>query len=106
MLTKAWSEEDAQRLTELYNQGDLTIDEIADVFERNSRSIISKLVQLRIYKKPLPNKFGKKTVKSMLVELENILDVKLDGLTLSKKANLEIVVNRIKDLKDQSKKLL
>jgi transposase-like protein len=106
MLIKTWSDEDTQRLVELYNQEDLTIDEIGDIFERNSRSIISKLVQLRIYKKPLPNKVGKRTVKTMLVELEDLLDIKLDGLTLSKKSNLEIVVDRIKDLTHQNKKLL
>ena len=75
MSIKAWSDQDEKQLIFLYTEDDLKdVHELATIFNKGYRSVISKLVQLKIYEKPSdkeqePNK----TVKMMLIELENIL---------------------------------
>lgn len=97
MIARAWSNEQAQQLKNLYLNEEKSIEELAETFDRNTRSVISKLVQLKIYKKPEVVKEEKRTVKRMIAELEEMLDVKLDGLNLNKKSNLEIVVDAVRE---------
>jgi hypothetical protein len=56
------------------------------------------LVQLKIYEKPEINDEDKsQTVKVMLRELEDILNIRVDGTNLNKKENLSMLLNAIKE---------
>jgi hypothetical protein len=104
MNNRAWSPEEELELIRLYNEEKLDVLEIADYFEKKPRSIISKLVQLKIYRKPSDEKEDKRSVKSMVIELEKILGIEIEGLNLTKKSNLERVVDGIKNKLDQASK--
>lgn len=97
MNIRVWSKEQEEELLNLYCTEEMSIEEIAEHFEKNNRSIISKLVQLKVYKKPEIEKSDKRTVKSMILELENILGIEIAGVNLSKKSNLEALVDAIKN---------
>ena len=87
MSIKAWSDQDEKQLIFLYTEDDLKdVHELANIFGKGYRSVISKLVQLKIYEKAndkeqTPNK----TVKMMLRELEEILEIEIEGVNLNKK---------------------
>ena len=97
MSIKAWSDQDEKQLIFLYTEDDLkNIHELATIFNKGYRSVISKLVQLKIYEKPSdkeqePNK----TVKMMLIELENILEIEIEGVNLNKKENLKKLLDAV-----------
>lgn len=96
MNLRLWSPEEEQELVRLYVEEELSVSEIAEHFSKKTRSIISKLVQLKVYKKPTEDKPEKRSVKNMLLELEQMLGIEIDGLNLNKKSNLEKVVDGIK----------
>ena len=96
MNVKVWNDEDEQELIVLYRDQHKDVVEIAEYFGKNSRSIVSKLVQLKIYIKPEVNKLEKRSVKSMVIELEDMLGISIDGVNLTKKTNLEALVDAIK----------
>lgn len=81
---------------ELGNDG---IPDIATHFDKGTRNIISKLVQLKVYIKPEPivKRQDKKTVKMMLNEMEELLEIEIDGQNVMKKENLEKIYEAIKD---------
>ena len=97
MSIKAWSDQDEKQLIFLYTEDDLKdVHELATIFNKGYRSVISKLVQLKIYEKPSdkeqePNK----TVKMMLIELENILEIEIEGVNLIKKENLKKLLDAV-----------
>jgi|TARA_Y100000994_G_scaffold243060_1_gene240870 hypothetical protein len=97
MSIKAWSDQDEKQLIFLYTEDDLKdVHELATIFNKGYRSVISKLVQLKIYEKPSdkeqePNK----TVKMMLIELENILEIEIEGVNLNKKENLKKLLDAV-----------
>ena len=97
MSIKAWSDQDEKQLIFLYTEEDLKdVHELATIFNKGYRSVISKLVQLKIYEKPSdkeqePNK----TVKMMLIELENILEIEIEGVNLNKKENLKKLLDAV-----------
>ena len=97
MSIKAWSDQDEKQLMFLYTEDDLKdVHELATIFNKGYRSVISKLVQLKIYEKPSdkeqePNK----TVKMMLIELENILEIEIEGVNLNKKENLKKLLDAV-----------
>lgn len=97
MNTRVWNEEQEKQLLNLYCVEEKNVEEIAEFFDKNHRSVISKLVQLKVYKKPEIEKPERRTVKSMILELEDILGVTLEGVNLSKKENLEVLVDAIKN---------
>jgi hypothetical protein len=99
MSSKTWSEEAEERLKQLYVEEDIKDPNVlAEIFERGYRSIISKLVQLKIYEKPTLKETDKnQTVKIMLRELENILDIEIEGTNLNKKENLTKVITALKE---------
>lgn len=98
MSVKAWNDEQEIELIKLYNEEGLKdVHELANHFSKGYRSVISKLVQLKIYEKPVTEDEDKsQTVKVMLRELEEILDIEVDGVNLNKKENLFKLVNAIK----------
>ena len=98
MSVKAWNDEQEIELIKLYNEEGLKdVHELANHFSKGYRSVISKLVQLKIYEKPVIEDEDKsQTVKVMLRELEEILDIEVDGDNLNKKENLFKLVNAIK----------
>lgn len=90
MSIKAWSDDQEEKLIDLYTNQDVTdVHELAKIFGKGYRSVISKLVQLKIYQKPEDSEENKtKTVKTMLREIEELLDIQIEGINLNKKENL------------------
>jgi hypothetical protein len=99
MSVKTWSDEQEQELISLYTEKDIKdVQELAIHFNKGYRSVISKLVQLKIYEKPQVEEEGKtQTVKTMLRELEDMLDIQIDGTNLNKKENLVILVEALRE---------
>ena len=104
MNVRIWNTEEEAELVKQYVENELSINEIADYFGKNNRSIITKLVQLKVYKKPQKNGENKRTVKTMLIELEELLNIELEGASLTKKSNLEKLVDALKLRLDQETK--
>jgi len=98
MSVKAWNDEQEAELIKLYTEDEQKdVHELANHFSKGYRSVISKLVQLKIYEKPEIEEDDKsQTVKVMLRELEEILNIEVDGVNLNKKENLYKLVNAIK----------
>ena len=96
MSIKAWNDEQEVELTRLYLEEEIKdVHELAAIFEKGYRSVISKLVQLKIYEKPELEEESL-TVKVMLRELEEILGVEVIGTNLNKKENLSKLLEAIK----------
>jgi hypothetical protein len=98
MKNKNWSLEEEEKLKDLYvNQNILDPFELVEQFpEKNHRSIISKLVQMKIYIKPEKEPLKThNTVKSLLGRLEKVLGIQLEGFNLTKKENLILVVEAV-----------
>ena len=96
MSIKAWSDEDEQKLIDTYINKTTDVHEIAELFSKGHRSVISKLVQLKIYKKPDNSDEQKsRTVKMMLRDLEQMLAIRIEGTNLNKKSNLLILVEAV-----------
>ena len=98
MSIKAWNDEQEAELTMLYLEEEIKdVHELASIFEKGYRSVISKLVQLKIYEKPELDEEDKSlTVKVMLRELEEILGVEVVGTNLNKKETLSKLLEAIK----------
>lgn len=98
MSVKAWNDEQEVELIKLYTEeGQKDVHELANHFSKGYRSVISKLVQLKIYEKPIiEDEDRSQTVKVMLRELEDMLGIEVDGVNLNKKENLFKLVNAIK----------
>lgn len=94
-VVKTWEDEDVQELIVLYQTKKMNVEELAEYFGKNKRSITSKLVKLGIYIKPV-NTEEKRSVKGMILELEKMLGISIDGTNLSKKQNLILVVDALK----------
>jgi hypothetical protein len=98
MSIKAWSDEQEIELIKLYTEQDVKdVHYLANHFSKGYRSVISKLVQLKIYEKPVIEEDDKsQTVKVMLRDLEEILDIQVEGTNLNKKENLVKLLEAIK----------
>lgn len=70
---------------------------VANYFNKGSRSIISKLVNMGIYIKPEVKKKQTRTVKTMLLDLETMLDIRIEGFNLNKKSNLLILMTALEE---------
>ena len=100
MKNKNWSPEEESKLKELYEiQGIVDPFDLVEHFEgKNHRSIISKLVQMRIYVKPEKEPLKThNTVKSLINRLEKTLNISLEGFNLTKKENLIMVVEAVEE---------
>ena len=98
MSIKAWSDDQEVELIRLYTEeGQKDVHKLAEHFSKGYRSVISKLVQLKIYEKPELNEEDKsQTVKVMLRDLEEILGIEVEGTNLNKKENLSTLLEAIK----------
>jgi hypothetical protein len=98
MSVKTWSDDQESELIRLYTEEEIVdVHELASHFGKGYRSVISKLVQLKIYKKPLNEEEEKtQTVKVMLRELEDMLGIEIEGTNLNKKENLTKLVTALK----------
>jgi len=97
MSTKTWSSEQESELTRLYTvENRKDIHELANHFDKGYRSVISKLVQLKIYEKPVIIEDKSQTVKLMIRDLEEILNIDILGTNLNKKENLVKVMKALK----------
>jgi len=104
MSVKAWNENDTQKLLDLYLQDGIEDPHVlCNHFPgKGYRSVISKLVQQQVYKKPELDELRKsKTVKTMLRELEEALDIEIEGTNLNKKSNLVNLVTGVQRLHSQ-----
>jgi hypothetical protein len=93
---KAWSDEEEDVLKNLYVDKGLDVHEVAEHFGKGHRSIISKLVQMKIYRKPEEAKEDKRSVKTMIRNIEQMLNIEIEGLNLTKKSNLELLVDALR----------
>lgn len=98
MSIKTWSNDQEEELIRLYTEEDVKdVHELATHFSKGYRSVISKLVQLKVYEKPQLDEDNKtQTVKTMLRDLEDMLDIEIDGTNLNKKENLVKLVDALK----------
>ena len=98
MSVKAWSDEQENELISLYTKDDIKdVHELAKHFEKGYRSVISKLVQLKIYEKPEVDETQKgQTVKVMFRQIEELLDIHIEATNLNKKENLSSLLHAIK----------
>jgi|TARA_E500000178_G_C16863511_1_gene680910 hypothetical protein len=99
MSVKAWNDEQEAELIKLYTEdGQKDVFKLAEHFSKGYRSVISKLVQLKIYEKPIIEEEDRsQTVKVMLRELEEILQIEVDGVNLNKKENLQKLLKAVKE---------
>ena len=99
MSVKAWSDDQENELISLYTNDSIKdVHELAKHFGKGYRSVISKLVQLKIYEKPEISEADKgQTVKVMLRDLEELLNIHIEGTNLNKKENLYKLLTAIKD---------
>lgn len=96
MSVKAWPTEKEQELIDLYMNKENDVYQLATYFNTSHRSVISKLVQLKIYSKPdVKAQKKERTVKVMLRVLEKLLNIKIEGTNLNKKSNLKNLVEAI-----------
>lgn len=98
MSIKTWSDDQEVELVSLYKDQDIKdVHWLASHFGKGYRSVISKLVQLKVYEKPQVDEDNKtQTVKTMLRELEGMLDIEIDGTNLNKKENLVKLVEALR----------
>ncbi len=100
MKSKNWSLEEEEKLRDLYtNEGMTDPFDLAEEFDgKNHRSIISKLVQMKIYIKPEKEPLKThNTVKSLIKRLETVLGITIEGFNLTKKENLIVLVEAIEE---------
>jgi hypothetical protein len=99
MSIKTWSDEQEQELIMLYKaKGEKDVHTLAKHFGKGYRSVISKLVQLKVYEKPQIEEENKgQTVKIMLRDLEEMLHIQIEGTNLNKKENLTKLVEALKN---------
>ena len=99
MSVKAWNDEEEAELIKLYKEQDeKDVNILATHFGKGYRSVISKLVQLKIYEKPRGDENRQiMTVKTMLRDIESLLDIQIEGTNLNKKSNLVNIVTALKE---------
>ncbi len=97
MSIKAWSDEQEVELIHMYTEeNEKDVHKLAEHFSKGYRSVISKLVQLKIYEKPIVEEEDRsQTVKVMLRELEDILEIEVEGVNLNKKENLKNLLDAV-----------
>lgn len=99
MSAKAWSEQDEATLIIKYTEENIKdVHVLAEHFNKGYRSVISKLVQLKIYEKPQVEEQDRTdTVKTMLRDLERMLDIEIEGTNLNKKENLAKLMKALRN---------
>ena len=99
MSVKAWSDEEEAELIKLYKEeSEKDVNVLAEHFGKGYRAVISKLVELKIYEKPRSDENRQiMTVKTMLRDIESLLDIQIEGTNLNKKSNLVNLVTALKE---------
>ena len=98
MSVKAWTPEEESNLIKMYSTETKDVYKIGEFFNKGHRSVISKLVQLKIYEKPDAKKTPKdRTVKMMLNDLEKILEIQIEGTNLNLLNLVEAIEKLMKD---------
>ncbi len=98
MASKIWSEAEEKLLEQLYKELNHDIDAVAEKMNKSSRSIITKLVKMKIYEKPVIEQEEKIRVKGMIHELEKLLEIKIEGINIGKKSNLTNILEGVRRL--------
>ena len=98
MSVKAWNDEEEAKLIKMYTEdGVKDVYQLAEYFQKGYRSVISKLVQLKIYEKPEVDETQKgQTVKVMLRQIEELLEIQIEGTNLNKNENIYSLLEEIK----------
>lgn len=99
MSKKEWSDEEEAALIKMYTDGS-SVYEVAEFFNKKHRSVISKLVQLKIYRKP-PPRSKNASVKELIRELEKLLDIYIDANSLNKREHVQQVLEAVRQLVKQ-----
>jgi hypothetical protein len=105
-MKQNYSEADIARLTSLYNEkGNAGVPEIAEALGKPVKSIVGKLVNLKLYKpdekvERQPKVEGP-TKKDILAELAGLVPFKVDGLAPAKKEVIQGVLDFAKSTKQE-----
>lgn len=95
---KAWLTEEEEALKVLYTEEEITDPyQLALIFNKNHRSVISKLVQLKLYKKPEAES-NTITTKTLLIDLERLLKIDIQGTSVHNKRNLLKIVRAVEKI--------
>jgi len=105
MASKIWSDEEEKTLTRLYKETNYNIEACAQKMNKTPRSIITKLVKMKIYIKPEIIVEDKIRVKGIIYELEEMLGIKIDGINIGKKSNLTNILEGVKKLYNANRNL-
>lgn len=109
MGTKKWLDKEKEELRDMYINETQDVRIIAEHFggKKNYRSVISKLVNMKIYIQPKKDKqLNKTTIKYYISELENLLNIKLENKNnhtrttpdINMKSNLTLILEAVKEL--------
>lgn len=100
----AWLTDEEEALKALYLEENITDPyQLALIFSKNHRSVISKLVQLKLYKKPDSSELKTRTTKSLMNDLERLLNIEIIGDNVHNKKNLLKIVKGIEKILDECK---
>ena len=98
----AWIHEDEETLRVLYEQEGITDPyQLGLILNKNHRAVISKLVQLKIYKKSEESENKVRTTKTLMFDLERLLNIEIEGDNVHSKRNLLKIVRSIERLIDE-----
>lgn len=98
MASKIWSEDEEKTLSKLYTELEHNIEAVAQKMNKSPRSIITKLVKMKIYIKPVIEQEEKIRVKGMIHEIEKLLGIKIEGINIGKKSNLTNILEGVQRL--------
>ena len=92
-----FTQEEEKELERLYKEGK-SVEELAKIFNKTSRSIISKLARMKIYIKKERPKSTKISNKEYYSRIEKMLGVTFISENFSRKADLETLIRGIKNV--------
>ena len=106
MGIRQYTDEETSDLEHIYLKVSQDIDEIAEALGRDRRSVIAKLVSMKIYINP-PEKEKKRTGKMLIRQLEDMLDIRFENhlnslgqINLNGKANLGLIMDAVKQIRE------
>ena len=88
-----YTEDEVALISNDYVEG-MSIQDLADKYNKQPRSLISKLVHLKIYVPPVKEKCI--TNKMLYRELEEITDIQFESSSLHKKQDIEKLLEWIR----------
>lgn len=110
MGLKNYTDEQEKELIKLYIDEEREIKDIGKILDKTDRSLVSKLVNMKIYNIPIKKpKEPRIQAKHLINELENLLNITLKNYNhsimtpnLAQKENLTLILDAIKNLPNQN----